>query len=469
MKLNELFPNLDIIGLKTNSKEVLPGDVFVCVSGAKVDRHDFIDEAIRNGAIGLITKKDVDTSVPYVKVDNPDDIIEDLYKDFYNNPQDKLKIIGVTGTDGKTTTTTIIQALIGDDFCGYIGTNGYSCSKFKKDTDNTTPGIEKLYMYLDEFVEAGCKYVAMETSSEAFYYKRLKGIEFEVGAYTNIDSEHLNTHKTLENYIDCKKQLFRQSKTYSILNSNDKHYKDVLDACNKPLTYGYLDTDTLYIKDYKILPNKTDITLVYNNETYNISSPLLGKFNIENLSCALLTCLSMGFKFEDLIKNLDKIYVDGRMQAINIGQDFYCVVDYAHTPNGLTRLFEFINSLDVNKVITVMGQAGERDPFKRKVVGELLLNNSDHAILTYEDPRSEDINSIIDMMLENVKDYDNYERIIDRHDAIVRAIEIAERNDIVLILGKGNETYEKLKDGTIYFNDVQEAIEAIKARMNKEE
>lgn len=469
MKLNELFPNLDILGIKTNSKEVLPGDVFVCISGAKVDRHDFIDEAIRNGAIGLITKKDVDTSVPYVKVDNPDDIIEDLYKDFYNNPQDKLKIIGVTGTDGKTTTTTIIQALIGDDLCGYIGTNGYSCSKFKKDTNNTTPGIEKLYMYLYEFVKAGCKYVAMETSSEAFYYKRLKGIEFEVGAYTNIDSEHLNTHKTLENYIDCKKQLFRQSKTYSILNSNDKHYKDVLDACKKPLTYGYLDTDTLYIKDYKILPNKTDITLVYNNETYNISSPLLGKFNIENLSCALLTCLSMGFKFEDLIKNLDKIYVNGRMQAINLGQDFYCVVDYAHTPNGLIRLFEFINSLDVNKIITVMGQAGERDPFKRKVVGELLLNNSDHAILTYEDPRSEDINSIIDMMLENVKDYDNYERIIDRHDAIVRAIEIAESNDIVLILGKGNETYEKLKDGTIYFNDVQEAIEAIKARMNKEE
>lgn len=469
MDIKKLFPDLDIKGIKTNSKEVEKGDVFVCISGAKVDRHQFIDDALKAGAIALITSKDVDVDVPYVKVDNPDEIIEDLFKNFYDNPQDKLKIIGVTGTDGKTTTTTIIQTLIGDDICGYIGTNGYSCAKFKKDTDNTTPGIEKLYMYLSEFVDAGCKYVAMETSSEAFFYQRLKGISFEIGAYTNIDSEHLNTHKTLENYIDCKKQLFRQSKTYSILNSNDKHFNDVLDACDKPLTYGYKKEDDLYIKEYKILPNKTDITFVYKDNTYNITSPLLGKFNIENLSCALLSCLSMGFDYNDLIKNLDKIYVDGRMQSINLGQDFYCVVDYAHTPNGLTRLFEFINQLDVNRVITVMGQAGERDPFKRKVVGKLLLDNSDHAILTYEDPRSEDVNSIIDMMLEDVKDYDNYERILDRHDAIVKAIEIAKKDDIVLILGKGNETYEKLKDGTIYFNDVEEAINAINDKFSKEE
>ena len=469
MKVKELFPTLNIQGIKINSKDVQKNDLFVCIKGVNVDRHDFIDDAINNGAIGLITSKDVDVNIPYVKVDNPNEILEDLYRDFYDNPQDKLKLIGVTGTDGKTTTTTIIQALLGNDICGYIGTNGYSCYKFNKDTDNTTPGVEKLYEIFDEFVQAGCKYVAMETSSEAFYHGRLKNISFEVGAYTNIDSEHLNTHKTLENYIDCKKQLFRQSKSCDILNSNDKHFFDVIDACDNPLTYGYKIEDDLYIKDYKIYPNKTEILFVYKNNEYNVVSPLLGKFNIENLACALLTCLSLGYEFNDLIKNLDKIFVDGRMQSIDLGQDFYCVVDYAHTPNGLNRLFEFIKTLDVNRVITVMGQAGERDPFKRKIVGELLVKNSDIAILTYEDPRSEDINSIIDMMLENVKDYDNYERVIDRHDAIVRAIEIAKPKDIVLILGKGNETYEKLKDGTIYFNDIQEANDAIKERLSKEE
>ena len=468
MKIKELFPNLDIKGIKTNSNDIEKGDLFVCIKGVNVDRHEYIDQAIKKGAIALITAKDVEVSVPYVKVEDPNAILEDLYRDFYDNPQDKLTIIGVTGTDGKTTTTTSIQTLISSDICGYIGTNGYSCAKFNKDTDNTTPSIDKLYQYFHEFVEAGCKYVTMETSSEAFYYQRLKNIEFEISGYTNIDSEHLNTHKTLDNYIDCKKQLFRQTKTYSILNSNDKHFNDVIDAAKNPLTYGYKQTDDLYIKEYKIYPNKTDISFIYEDKQYDIVSPLLGKFNIENLSCALLICLKLGFDINNLINNISKLNIDGRMQAINLGQNFHLVVDYAHTPNGLNRLFEFLKILDVNDVIIVMGQAGERDPFKRKIVGELLVKNADHVILTYEDPRSEDIRSIIDMMLENVKDYDNYEIIIDRHEAIAHAINIAKENDIVLILGKGNETYEKLKDGTIYFNDIEEAIEALEKRLNNE-
>lgn len=468
MRLKEIFPDLDFNGIKTNSKEVEKNDLFVCIKGANVDRHDYIHEAINNGAIALITGKDVEVDVPYYKVEDPNAIIEDLYKDFYNNPQDKLIIIGVTGTDGKTTTTSIIQTLIGNDTCGYIGTNGYSCAKFNKETRNTTPGIEKLYMYLDEFVKAGCKYVAMETSSEAFYYQRLKGIDFEVGAITNVDKEHLNTHKTLENYIDCKKQLFRQTKSYSILNSNDDHFEEFKNVCALFSTYGYKKEDTLYIKEYEILPNKTNITFVYENNEYKIESPLLGKFNVENLACALLTCISLGFEMNYLISNIKDIYVDGRMQSIDLGQDFYCMVDYAHTPNGLRRLFEFINTLDVNKVISVMGQAGGRDHSKRKEVGKILLDNSDYAILSTEDPRYENVNDIIDMMLEDVKDYDNYERELDRHIAIKKAIDMAEKNDIVLILGRGNEKYQKVLDGLVAFDDIEEVKNAIKDRMNME-
>ena len=464
MKLKELFPNLDIKGIKTNSKEVSEGDLFVCIKGANVDRHDYIDQAIDKGAIALITAKDVDVIVPYVKVDDPNEIIEDLYRDFYDNPQDKLKIIGVTGTDGKTTTTTLIQSLIGDDRCGYIGTNGYSCKGISGDTDNTTPGVEKLYEIFSDFVAAGCEYVAMEASSEGFYHGRLKNIEFEIGAYTNVDSEHLNTHKTLQNYIDCKKQLFKQCKTYSILNSNDIHFDEFLKVSDRPLTYGYLASDDLYIKEYTILPNKTDITFVYKDNEYQLVSPLLGKFNIENLAAAILVVLGLGFTFEDILPRIANLNVDGRMQAINLGQNYYCIVDYAHTTNGLRRLFEFIKSLDINRVITVMGQAGERDSSKRKTVGELLLKNSDYAILTTEDPRFEDVDSIIDMMLENVKDYDNYERIIDRHLAIAKAVELANENDMILILGKGNETYQKIKGEKIAFNDVEEAIKAIENR-----
>lgn len=471
MNIQKLFPGypdeIEITGISVNSKDIQEGNLFLCKKGVKIDRHDFIEEAVNNGAAFLVTAREVKTSVPYIVVEDPNAIEEDLYRNFYGDPQDELKIIGVTGTDGKTSTTTMIQTLIGKEKCGYIGTNGYACAAFKRDTSNTTPGVDKLYQYFREFLDAGCKYVAMEASSEAFYYGRLKNITFDTSAITNIDSEHLNTHKTLENYVSCKKQLFLQTENCSILNSHDVHYEECREAAQKPLTYGYREEDDLYIKGFEIHPDHTDITWICKGEIINFRSPLLGAFNVENLSAALLVCLSMGFELDVLLENAKKIVIDGRMQAIDLGQNFYCIVDYAHTPNGLRRLFEFTNTLSVGRIIPVMGQAGERDPYKRKTVGELLVKNCDHVIMTYEDPRGEDINKILDDMCENIRDYDNYERIPDRHEAIKHAIDIAEKDDLVLILGKGNETYEKLKDGTIYFNDVEEAEKAIKEKLGK--
>ncbi len=471
MEIKKLFKdykgqNFDIKGLSTNSKDVKEGDLFICIKGAKIDRHDYINQAIENGAIALVTSKDVDVDIPYIKVNDVNAIYEDLYRNFYDNPQDKLKLIGITGTDGKTSTTTIIQELIGDDICGYIGTNGYACSKFNRETDNTTPGIESMYRILNEFVAAGCKYVAMETSSEAFYYGRLKKFHFSIGGLTNIDKEHLNTHKTLENYINCKKMLFKQS-DISILNSNDKHFDEVKNDIKNYKTYGYKDSDDLYIKDYTVSPNKTLITLVYENKEYNIESPLLGQFNIENLACALLSCLNMGFEIDYLLNNLSKLKIAGRMESINLGQNFYVLVDYAHTPNGLTRLFEFTNKLDVNRKIVVTGNAGERDASKRKYVGKLCSDNNDHVIFTYEDPRFEDPYNVVKDLCELILDKTNYETIIDRQEAIEKAINMANEKDLIMILGKGSEDWEEIKGEFIEFNDVQKAKEAIVKRCNR--
>lgn len=457
----ELSQDIEFNKLVINSKEVKQGDCFLCIKGISADRHDYIDEAIRNGASCLITQREVDSKVPYVIIKNLDDIYHLLYAKYYNYPQNKLKVIGVTGTDGKTSTTTIIQALIGKERCGYIGTNGYSCALFDRETNNTTPGPESLYKYLDEFVKCGCKYVAMEASSEAFYHHRLKDFYFDSAGLTNIDSEHLNTHKTLENYIDCKKDLFRQDKDCAILNSSDKYFEDFKKLSNKILTYGYREDDDLYIKEYKCLPNKTLITFRYQDLDYDIESPLLGKFNIENLACALLNCLSLGFSFEELKNNIKNIFIPGRMQVIDEGQDYYCIVDFAHTPNGLRSIFEFTSSLSFNRLITVMGQPGSRDAFKRKDVGELLINNSDLAILTADDPRFEDVNKIIDMMLANVSDATNYVRIPDRKEAIAYALNNAKKDDLVLILGKGNERYMKIDDKKIPFFDVEIVKEII--------
>ncbi len=473
-KLNELYDcnyDIDIKGIKINSKEIEPGDLFVCTKGATVDRHDFIEDAIKRGASALVVSKDVDVDVPVIKVNNTNEELGNLCRKFYDYPDKKMKMIGITGTDGKTSVATITQTLIGKDLCGYIGTNGYSCAAFNKDTNNTTPDADKLYGYFREFIDNGCKYTAMESSSEAIFNGRIKEIDYDITAITNITSEHLNTHGTLENYIACKKQLFKQLKENGkcILNKDDAHYEEVKEACQgEVLTYGKDKNNTLWIKHFVVSPNNTIVTFVYQNETFTFTSPLLGDFNVYNLACAMLICLALGFDMKYLINNVKNINVSGRLDMIDLGQDFYVMVDYAHTPNGITNLLNFVHTLKINRSIVVIGQAGERDPYKREVVGEVISNNASYAIFTYEDPRSENPKNIIDMMIKRIKDKDNYEIIIDRSEAIKHAIDIAKKDDMVLILGKGNETYEKLKDKTIYFNDIEEAQKYIVERLERE-
>lgn len=475
-KLNELYKcdyDVEIKGIKINSKEIEKGDLFICTMGVTADRHDFIDNAIEKGASAIVVSKEVgEKSVPVIKVEDTNKELPELCRRFYDYPEKKLHMISVGGTDGKTSTATIIQALLTKDECGYIGTNGRSCAKFNRDTNNTTPDSDKLYMYLDEFVDAGCKYTAMETSSEAYFRHRLAGITYQTGVITNITSEHLNIHGTFENYLDCKCEQFRQIARdgCAILNKDDNYFVKVRENCNcKVLTYGKGKDNDLWIKEYKLTPNNTLITFVYKNKEYEIESPLLGDFNVYNLAAALLTVISIGKTLEEIIPNIKDIKISGRLDVLpNIGQDFTVMVDYAHTPNGIKNLLNFVHTLDINRSIVVIGQAGERDYLKRPVVGKTVCDNASYAIFCYEDPRSEDPKDIIDMMVKDIEDKSKYEVVIDRSEAIKRAIDIAKKGDIVLVLGKGNETYEKLKNEVIYFNDEEEAMKHLKTRLEKE-
>ena len=476
-KLNELYNceyDIEIKGIKINSKEIEKGDLFICTMGVTADRHDFIDSAIENGAAAIVVSKDVgEKSVPIIKVEDTNKELPELCRRFYDFPHEKLHMISVGGTDGKTSTATIIQALLTKDKCGYIGTNGRSCAKFDRDTNNTTPDSDKLYMYLDEFIDAGCTYVAMETSSEAYFRHRLDGITYQTGVITNITSEHLNIHGTFENYLDCKCEQFRHldENGYAIFNIDDSHYEEVKACSNAKniLTYGQNKEADLYIKNFSVTPNKTDITLVYKEKEYNIESPLLGDFNVYNLAGAILTVLSTGKTMEEIIPNIKNVKISGRLDVLpNIGQDFTVMVDYAHTPNGIKNLLNFVHTLDINRSIVVIGQAGERDYLKRPIVGKTVCDNASYAIFCYEDPRSEDPKDIIDMMVKDIEDKSKYEIVIDRSEAIKKAIDIATTNDIVLVLGKGNETYEKLKNEVIYFNDEEEAMKHLEARMKRE-
>ena len=397
-KLNELYKceyDTEVYGIKINSKEIEPGDLFICTKGVTADRHDFVDDAVNRGAVAIVASKKIDVKVPVIYVDDTNKEVAILCKKFYDNPDEKLNILGITGTDGKTSTATIVQTLIGNDICGYIGTNGRSCAKFEKDTNNTTPDSDKLYEYFNDFLEADCKAVAMEASSEAFFRKRIENIIFSVGAITNITREHLNIHGSFENYIDCKCQLFRQIRKdgYSILNKDDEFFEKVKSSCitKNIWTYGKDDNNTLQIINYEILPNKTNITYKYEGKNYEIVSPLLGEFNVYNLACGILVALAYGKTIEDIIKNVKSLSVKGRIDIIeNVGQNFTVMVDYAHTPNGIENILKFVHTLDVNRSIVVIGSAGERDFLKRPIMGKTVVDNASYAIFTYADPRSED-------------------------------------------------------------------------------
>jgi UDP-N-acetylmuramyl-tripeptide synthetase len=308
----------------------------------------------------------------------------------------------------------------------------------------------------------------MEVCSEALMRGRVRNINYDVAILTNITSEHLNIHGSLENYIADKCKLFSQTKKtgFCILNKDDEHFKQALAASNgQVLTYGEGTDNDLYFKDVTLIPGKNIFNIVYKNQEYHIESNYPGLFNIYNLCAAILTLFALGYTFDDIKDKIESIKVSGRLELIDRGQDFYAMVDYAHTPNGITKLLEYVRLLPVKRSIVVIGQAGERDPYKRKDVGRIVATNCDHAIFTYEDPRSEDPKDIIDMMTEQIKNLDNYEIVIDRHEAIKRAINLAQPGDIVMVLGKGNETYQKLKDKTIYFNDIEEVRNAIDERL----
>ena len=466
-KLNEIFDtefDVEIKDIKTNTKEINDGDLFVCIKGFNVDRHDFVDEAKRKGAKALVVNHKVDSTLPQIIVEDTNKSLSSIVRKFYDYPSTKMKMIGVTGTDGKTSTSTIIYQLLNQiTKCGYIGTNGVKCPTYEDDSNNTTPTTEHLNRYLNNFYNESCKCVCMEAGSEGLAQGRCEGIEFDYSIFTNLTHEHLNFHKNMHNYMLAKSILFKQTKKSgtSILNIDDPYSKEIKELCNgKVLFYGKDEKADFRYTIVVINPKFTKFDLIYNNETYNITSPLLGMFNVYNLTAALSILILEGYDINKF--DLSNLYVDGRMTDINLGQNFKVIVDYAHTPNGYLNLFELTKTLKSNRTIVVAGSAGERDKEKRPVMGKILVDNADLVIFTYEDPRSEDPKDIIDDLTREVMDkQDKFEIIIDRKEAIQRAIEIANKGDMVLILGKGNETYETLKDGKIYFNDIEEAKNAL--------
>ena len=464
-RLKELYPeykgeDVEIQGIKINSKEVKPGDIFVCTLGVTTDRHDFIDEAIKNGASAVVVSRDIQLQIPTIKVENTNRELPLLASRFYDHPEKELKLLAVTGTNGKTTVTSITQDLLGKDICGYLGTNGIICSHFNEPIINTTPDSDRLYGYFRRFIDSGCAYLSIETSSESYFRHRLDNLEFEVGVITNITEDHLNIHKTIENYVSCKQQLLRQVRVGGtcILNTEDRYFsscRDLVPADRHLLTYGKSPEATLRIIDYQLGDSSTKITLSYSGKTYTTDSPLLGEFNIYNLCASLLTLVALGYSFPTILKRISAMAPPkGRVQFLHFGHPYTIVLNYAHTPDAFTQLYPLLHAIQKGKLITVTGSAGGREKEKRPLMGKIVLENSDHVIFTMDDPRNENVEEIIDQLISLRPDR-SYEKIIDREQAIQHALEIAEPQDIVLIAGKGIDNYMAINNEYLPYSDLE--------------
>lgn len=476
-RLSELFEGQrDIIieSIEEDSRVRKSNYLFCCIKGMTVDGHQFASHAVANGAVAVLASEKVDVNVPVVMVEDTNKEMSRALSKFYDEPDKKLKLIGITGTDGKTTLSTIIYQLINRvDHCGLIGTNGVECKKFFREQLFTTPFPTDLYAFLNDFHQAGCNYVSMEATSERLHTNRLSELEFEVAIFTNLSRDHLNTHKTMENYLEAKSKLFKLVKKngYSIINADDKNSEYIAKVANgKVMTYGIDNKADVMAKDIVVTPNWLTFTLVAPYGEYRIESPLSGKFNVYNLMAAITTCYALGFDVQTIINIVKELKpVKGRQILVECGQPFKVMVDYAHTAYALKYLLEYINLIKKGKTIIVIGSGGRRDKGRRIDLGEVVSELADYVIFTSEDPRTEDPNQIIDDMLTNVRDKKfKYERVIDRIKAIHRAIDLAKPGDVVLLTGKSDEPYMEIGTEVVHYpTDYKVAEEYLKKQVMK--
>lgn len=443
-----------MIKYETNSKLVKPGQIFVAICGHTVDGHDYIEEAIKNGAESLVVMHDVSSSIPYKIVDDTEQFLIEEIPKLYKEELKKLKIIGITGTNGKTTSAYLTYQMLlklGKK-ASYLGTIGYFTKDKEITLNNTTPDIITLYKLLLDAINDNIEYFVMEVSSHSISLKRIEGLKFEVCAFTNLTQDHLDFYKTIDNYLKAKLKIldYLDDDKYILLNSDDENSKYFMNHLCK--TYGING-------DYKIInyishPDKTEITFSYDNKTYNVITNLTSKFNVYNYLTMLSILNSIGFSIDNILENTKDIYPPkGRCETYKV-KNGYAVIDYAHTPDAVLKVISAYNELKKNRVITIVGCGGDRDPKKRPIMGNIATDNSDFVIFTSDNPRTEDPLAILnDITKENHAN--NFIVIPDRKEAILRGIELMEKDDILLILGKGHENYQIIGHEKIHFDDAE--------------
>lgn len=440
--------DINISGITDDSRNVKKGYLFVATRGFNVDHYDYIDDAVERGCSFIVCDRDIDVDIPYMKVLDINNFFVEACMKFYDICLDDYHFIGITGTDGKTTTATLVKKIIGD--AAYVGTNGLSVVNKTFPTKNTTPCVDELYANL-KYIKDYCATTVMEVSSEALLHDRVKNFEFDIVAFTNVTGDHLNVHGSFDNYVKCKFKLLDLVKKngYIVVNGDDEILQNI--TCQNMSTFGFDKNNDYQIFNVNYLSNFTEISVKYKEEIFEIKSPLKGKHNVYNIVMAFIIGLLFGIDKNVLIERIEKIgYVRGRCEELDFGQDYKIILDYAHTINGTKNILDTFSTC--GKLITVVGCAGGREKSKRNIIGNLVMDKSDIAIFTMDDPRDENVSDIIDQMVGGRKDY---LRFIDREEAINHALSIANKDDIVLILGKGRDNYMAINNEKVPYCDYE--------------
>ena len=450
------WEDMEISGVTADSARVTFGNLFVCVRGEHRDGHQFAAEAIQKGARMLITERRTG-DFPQILVENSRDAYGLLCRNFYHHPEKKLHLFGITGPNGKTTTAHILSHLL--EYAGErVGMTGTVCHKIagrQIPSHYTTPTPEELYALLDEMVQAGCTCCVSEASSQALEQGRMQGLHFFCGIYTNLTEDHLDVHHDMEAYFQAKKKLFSMTPR-AVISLNDTWGQRLA----KEISCQTLTLSRDASGDYRLAEESssldgTTFTLEKSGEKIRFTSPLPGQYNSENAACALLAAREYGISFSTLQRGLTCVPpVRGRLEKIPTGKDFALFLDYAHTPDGLEKALTALRDLQSGRLVCLFGCGGDRDRKKRPQMGEIAAKYSDFVILTSDNPRSEAPRAILQDILVGLRETETpYAVIENREKAIAFAIQSAQKGDVILLAGKGHETYQVLHIGKIPFDE----------------
>ena len=439
-------PGVEITDLAYDTRAVSPGALFFCVRGERFDGHELADRAIDSGAAALVVEHPVASKVPQIIVEDSRAAMADAAQAFFGHPSEELEIAAVTGTNGKTTTAFLLYAILeaAGRKPGLLGTIESRIGGEVRPAIRTTPEAIDLHRAFREILDAGGRSAAMEATSHGSQLGRLDGIRFSSLAFTNLTQDHLDLHGTMENYFEAKRRLFLEGRPPAAINVGDPWGRKLAEDRPDALTYGFAD-------DAEIRPDTLE----------GIDLKLKGRFNIENALAALASARLLGIDDDAIARGLESLDgVPGRFEAVDEGQPFTVIVDYAHTPDSLENVLTTARELDAGHLICVFGCGGDRDREKRPLMGRIVAELADLPIVTSDNPRSEDPGAIIDEILAGMDG--DPEMIQDRRSAIARAVEIAEPGDVVVIAGKGHEQGQQFRDRTVPFDDREVTREALR-------